>query len=150
MTEIGTIEKGKVGELIVLTEVLKRGASVFIPVVDTVGIDAIVRKRNGVLLELQIKTRGTEYTSGWFDVYVPKDYRLEQLVVVFVDIACKPEEVWIFPARVLMDYAIKAGGGEDYPYFRLNLNARSRRHNNQLRRHLLQQDYLNTWYILTD
>ena len=49
MAKIGSVSKGKIGELYVFAELLRRGVTVFYPVADIRGIDAVVRKRRDVL-----------------------------------------------------------------------------------------------------
>ena len=151
MTQIGTVETGAIGELYVFAQLLKLGATVFTPVVDIKGIDAIVKRKDGSLREVQVKTHTTEYMTGWFDVSDLDQHRLDTFAVVFVNmLKFPPEEVWVFPAKVLMEYATvstRAGGHHQY---RLDFNTASRKHGNQLRRDLLEPDYLNAWHILTD
>ena len=43
LDHVQTVAKGKIGELYVFAELLRRGATVFSPVVDIRGIDAVVR-----------------------------------------------------------------------------------------------------------
>ncbi|MFH1015373.1 MAG: hypothetical protein V1771_00035 [Chloroflexota bacterium] len=46
--------KGKSVELWVSSELIRRGADIYLPVID-IGIDAIIRKKDGEYLEIQIK-----------------------------------------------------------------------------------------------
>ena len=55
----------------------------------------------------------------------------------------------IAPAGVFIEYGTKSTLADGSNQYRLNLDARSRKHGNQLRRDLLQDDYLNVWHILT-
>ena len=48
---------GKIGELYVFNELLKRGAAVYVPLVDE-GVDALVQTSAGGVVELQIKVAG--------------------------------------------------------------------------------------------
>ena len=150
MTSIGTVEKGTVGELYVVRELLRNGAGVYLPVVDTKGIDAIVRKNDGTLLEIQIKTTFTEEYAGWFDVYDVDQYQEDRFVIVGVDIFSKePPDVWILPAKAFIEYSNKAKMKNGSTLYRLGLESKSRKHFNQIRRDILKPDYLNKWEILT-
>ena len=52
-----TVSFGKRIEFWIIGEMLKEGLDVYIPLVDDMGIDAIVRKENGSFLEVQIKAK---------------------------------------------------------------------------------------------
>ena len=149
MAQIGTVEKGKVGELYVIRKLLLKGASVFLPVVDTKGIDAIVRKNDGTLLEIQIKTTIAEEQAGWFNVYNVDQHQANRFVIVGVDMSHEPPDVWIFPARVFIKYSIKATMKDGSILYRLGLESKSRQHSNRVRRDILRPRYLNAWHILT-
>lgn len=149
LVQIGSAETGKIGELYVFTEVLRRGATVFSPVVDIKGIDAVVRKKNRAFLAVQVKTHSTEYMAGWFDVSDLDQHDPESFVVVGINMLhYPPEEVWVFPGTVFMEYATRAATSDGSNVYRVDLDAKSRKHGNQLRRDLLQP-YLNAWHILT-
>ena len=49
---------GEIGELYVFSELLKRGAIPFLPLVDE-GVDALVRTPDGAVVELQVKSPGS-------------------------------------------------------------------------------------------
>lgn len=57
--KVGTSVKGKIGENIVIGELLKRGLEVYLPVVDA-GVDCVIRGNSGKFYTVQIKTRATE------------------------------------------------------------------------------------------
>lgn len=54
---VTTQAAGNIAELYVFNELLKRGAAVYIPLVDE-GVDAVVRTAAGRTIELQIKSSG--------------------------------------------------------------------------------------------
>ena len=60
---------GKIGELHVFNELLKKGLTPYVPLVDD-GVDAIVRFADGRTLDLQIKYSGGAGGKhpGWFQV----------------------------------------------------------------------------------
>ena len=55
---------GKRIEFWIIGEMIKEGLDVYIPLVDDMGIDAIVRKENGSFLEIQIKARSKNVVFG--------------------------------------------------------------------------------------
>jgi hypothetical protein len=58
-------EKGKLGELYVFQKLIENGALPFIPIADVKGIDAVVCKKDGTYVEIQIKATWGEQ-SGYF------------------------------------------------------------------------------------
>jgi len=47
-------------EYFIISRMLKEGLDVYIPLIDDFGIDAVVRKKNGTFIELQIKARSND------------------------------------------------------------------------------------------
>lgn len=55
---------GKRMEYFVISKMLEQGLDVYIPLVDDFGIDAVVRKKDGSFVELQIKARSNDVLFG--------------------------------------------------------------------------------------
>ena len=55
---------GKRMEYFVISKMLEQGLDVYIPLVDDFGIDAVVRKKDGTFVELQIKARSNDVKFG--------------------------------------------------------------------------------------
>lgn len=55
---------GKRMEYFVISKMLEQGLDVYIPLIDDFGIDAVVRKKNGSFIELQIKARSVDVKFG--------------------------------------------------------------------------------------
>jgi hypothetical protein len=51
-------------EYYVIGQMLKEGLDVYIPLIDDFGIDAVVRKRDGTFVEVQIKARSSDIVDG--------------------------------------------------------------------------------------
>ena len=149
MTAVGNSETGKAGELRVFSEILRRGATVFMPLADIHGVDAIVRRKDGTLLEVQIKTHSTDYMANWFDVYDVEKHETDRFVIIGVDMLVEPPESWVFPADVFIEYGTRSKRSDGSQVYRLDLEARSRKHGNRMRRETLEPHYLNAWQILT-
>ncbi len=149
MTQTSTVQLGKAGEFRVMSELLKRGADVYIPAADTRGVDAIVRKKDGSFLDVQIKTHSTDYMANWFDVYDVDQHETDRFVIIGVNMLVEPPDSWIFPADVFIEYGTRSKRSDGSHVYRLDLESRSRKHGNQVRREILEPHYLNAWHILT-
>ena len=55
---------GKRIEYSIIAQMLKEGMDVYVPLVDDNGIDAVVRKEDGSFVEVQIKARSKNVTTG--------------------------------------------------------------------------------------
>ena len=55
---------GKRMEYFVISRMLEQGLDVYTPLIDDFGIDAVVRKKNGSFVELQIKARSKDVLFG--------------------------------------------------------------------------------------
>lgn len=139
-----TLDTGKRGEFLVLGELLKHRASVYVPVVDAEGIDAIVRRPGGAFIELQIKTINTPKTPRWFQVtgLQPRP----SFFVIGVILATSPPEVWIIPSDVFVEYS-SVSGETGKKIFDLDLDGGTRRLGRP-KREILRQ-YLGAWHLLT-
>lgn len=95
---IGKSEKGKVGELYVFSELLKKGAMPFIPLVDVHGIDAVVRSKDGKLVEIQIKATWPPEQAGYFNVcnLIERD---SLFVVGLIMDDYELSQAWIIPSK---------------------------------------------------
>lgn len=149
MTQTSTAKMGNAGEFRVISELLKRGADVYLPVTDDRGVDAVVQKKDGSYIEVQVKTHSTDYMANWFDVYDVDQYETENFVIIGVNMLVEPPEIWIFPADAFIEYSTRSSVSGGSHLYRLDLEARSRKHGNQVRRELLKHHYLNAWHILT-
>ena len=139
-------QKGKLAEFLAFGKLIERGADLYLPVIDT-GIDAVVRRKDGTHLDIQVKS--TE--KGWsLAAWVPDNLQLlRRRFIVWVDMS-KPKEnpeIWVFPGEVFKNYSIKIGAEQDFTHRRLDLSA-TRKGDDQPRRVLLQE-YREAWEPLT-
>ena len=139
-----TQEKGKGAELLVFSELIKRGADLFIPVIDK-GIDAVIRKSNGTYLEIQIKSTQEDDQSGYFNVYDIENHNEETFYIICVDmnekkiVEGKPN-IWVLSAKDFKEYMVSG--------YRLPIYECSRKHGNKLRQDMLEK-YRDAWELLT-
>ena len=104
--EIGSIEKGKVGEMYVFMKLFQGGAVPFIPLADTKGVDAVVSKKDGTYVEIQVKATYPPEQAGYFNVrnLIPRKNLF--IVCLIMDIEEIPE-AWILPSIIFVDHAAK-------------------------------------------
>lgn len=108
---ISSQHKGKLGELIVFGELIRRGAELYIPVVDT-GVDAVVRGKSGQFVEIQIKaTEATDQDRYFNFEWDPKPRRY----FICVSLKDAPPSVWVLPGNIFKVYALKSGGNWRLP-----------------------------------
>lgn len=142
--------KGKHAELLIFGKLIGEGVSLYTPIVDWEGIDAIARKKDRTCLEIQVKAR----KSGCFEVWdLDRLQPEEKLFIVCADMQKEESEgkpeFWVFPAEVFKNYAIEIKSKEGYRCYRLDLNAGSKRHGNRLRREILKDNF-EAWHLLRD
>ncbi len=139
-------QKGKLAEFLVFGKLIERGADLYLPVVDT-GIDAIVGRKDGTYLDIQVKS--TE--EGWsLAAWVPDNLQLlRRRFIVWVDMSKSKEnpEIWVFPGEVFKNYSIKIGAEQDFTHRRLDLSA-TRKGDDQPRCVLLKK-FRDAWELLT-
>jgi hypothetical protein len=143
-----SLQKGKRAEFLVFAELIREGADVYLPIIDT-GIDAIVRREDGTQLDIQVKST----KKGWsLAAWVPDNLQLlQRRFIVWVDMSKSEEnpEIWVFPGESFKDYSIKIGAEQGFTYRRLDLNA-TRKGDDQPRSALLQKYHApKAWKFLT-
>ena len=140
--EITTQQTGKRAEFLVFGELVRNGADLYLPAIDT-GIDAVVRQKDGTYKEIQVKS--TE--KGWsLAAWVPDDLELQQrYFIVWVDML--KSETWVFPGDIFCSYSTKIGAWQYGTHRRLDLDA-TRKGDDQPR-HVLLKKYRDAWELLT-
>lgn len=121
---------GKVAELYVFNELLKRGGSVYTPLVDE-GVDAVVRTSSGHAIDLQIKSSGGaggKYPR-WFQM--GKMTHRPEFFIIGVEVQGNdPKHAWVFPSMVFDAYAAEPPKGSPRD---LDLDTGSRKYGLPLR-----------------
>ena len=137
-------QKGKRAELLVFSELMKEGFDVYLPVVDK-GVDAIIPTKNGTYLEIQIKSTENEEQAGYFNVYDLDKHPQDRFYIICVDMNEKKSKVkgrpniWILSAKDFKKYMVSG--------YRLPIYERSRKHGNEAREKLLQNNF-EAWKLL--
>ncbi len=147
MVSTHQLYKGKSAEFLVFSELLKQDADLYIPIVD-IGIDTIIKKKDGTYIQIQVKSTESDEQAGWFNVCDLELYEGKGLFVVCVDMSKKSPEMWILPSKVFMDYANVFKSKKGWYQYRLGIDSKDTKHGNELRRNLLKE-YLGAWELLT-
>ena len=141
------LQKGKFGELWVFGKLLDKGVNVYQPLVDEEGVDAIIRKKDSSLLEIQIKSTRAEGQAGYFNVNENKLHPKDNLFVVCVDMSpldatpARQPDVWIFPSSTFVQYSTLTSGE-----YRLALPDGKIKYGKPLKELLAQ--YREAWHLL--
>lgn len=102
---MSTSRVGKLGEQLVIAELLKRGLDVYLPIVDIHGIDAIIRTDQGKYLDIQIKTR-KKITRNLELIDVRKLKARKNLFIIAYFLRDRKQgTIWVFPSKVFKENA---------------------------------------------
>jgi len=103
---IGNIEKGKLGELYVFMKLIEGGAMPFLPIADIRGVDAVVRKKDGTYVEIQVKATYPPKQAGYFNVrnLIPRKNLFIVCLIMGIE---EIPEAWILPSIIFVDHATK-------------------------------------------
>lgn len=140
-------EKGKLAEFLVFGELIRQGgADLYLPVVDVKGIDAILRRKDGTCIEIQVKSTQEEDQAGYFNVYDLEQHPADKFFIICVDMNEKRSKVkgtpniWVLSAKDFKEHMVSG--------CRLPIYERSRKHGNKAREELLQKNF-KAWELLT-
>ena len=140
-----TTHKGKRAEFLVFSELLRKEADVYVPLAD-IGIDAIIRKQDGKIIEIQVKSTEQGEDEQCFQIAKSKIKTKTNRYIILVDMSegenKEDVEFWILPAK---EYIAHSTGTE---YLKLDLDA-APNHGKRLRRDLLKK-YKNAWEDLLE
>ena len=131
---IEDLRKGKSAELLVFSELIRRGADLYLPVID-IGIDAIIRREDGTYLEIQVKSTEKDDQAGYFNVDDINKRPEDKFFIICIDMNKKNFKVegrpniWILSAKDFKKYMTSG--------YRLPIYERSHKHDNKRRDELL-------------
>lgn len=110
--ELGSTEKGKLGELYVFAKLIENGAMPFLPIADIRGVDAVVYKKDGTYVEIQIKSTWPPEQAGYFNVHGLSER--DSLYIVGVIMGLDRPEAWILPFKEFVRHATVREKGTVY------------------------------------
>ena len=141
--ELGTVEKGKLGELYVFRKLIEKGAMPYLPIADVKGVDAVVRKKDETYVEIQVKTTWPPEQAGYLNVpglIVRKGLFVVGLIYTNLPgLVEEMPEAWIIPSEVFAANTTKRRF--------LGLGLGNTEHEKSLREKL--KDYREAWHLLT-
>jgi hypothetical protein len=139
-------QKGKRAEFIVFGELVKKGANLYLPVID-LGIDAIIKKKDGTFSQIQVKSTEASGQAGWFNIWDLEKYEGKKLFIVCVEMSKEPPEIWVLPSEIFKKYANDSKSKEGWHKYILGIDSKDTKHENKLRRDLLEE-YREAWHLL--
>jgi len=96
ITESST-KKGKAVEYFLIHELLKHDFDVYTPVTDVEGVDMIIRNKEGVYIELQVKSRTIKDARNEFKI---KDFKKSQNFFIVCHNLSDKNEFYVLPSYV--------------------------------------------------
>ena len=145
MAELPTTTKGRIAELKVAARLLEERHEVYAPLVDDRGIDFLIRRADGTVDEIQVKSVAKD---RWFQVTTKDSH----------EIAARPRRwllcvdghgtTWVMPATVFFDAASVSGNEKGIFTYDLDLDV-TRKGNAKTNADLLAQ-YREAWKLLGD
>ena len=103
---------GKRIEYFVIGMMLKEGLDVFLPMVDDDAIDAVIKKRDGTFVEVQIKARSKDaiFGNGALFAAIPHEYRPNYWFVFYSE---RMDKIWILSSREFIKEAAQNETGKN-------------------------------------
>lgn len=103
---------GKRMEFFVISKMLEQGLDVYIPLVDDFGIDAVVRKKNGEFIELQIKARSKDVAFGDAALFAAITHEPRENYY-FVFYSQRLDKTWILSSKEFLEVASQNKTGKN-------------------------------------
>lgn len=140
--ELQSTEKGKLGELYVFTKLIENGAMPFLPVADVRGVDAVVCRKDGTYVEIQIKSTWLPEQAGYFNVQNLSER--DSLYIVGLIMGLERPEAWILPSSEFVKHATVREKGTVY-LLSLGLGETKL----EISRREQLREYREAWHLLT-
>jgi hypothetical protein len=103
---------GKRMEYFVISKMLEQGLDVYIPLIDDFGIDAVVRKKDGSFVELQIKARSKDVLFGDAALFAAITHE-QRDNYYFVFYSHRMDKTWILSSQEFVDNAVQNKTGKN-------------------------------------
>ncbi|MFP9099810.1 group I intron-associated PD-(D/E)XK endonuclease [Flavobacterium sp. RHBU_24] len=103
---------GKRMEYFVISKMLEQGLDVYIPLIDDFAIDAIVRKKDGTFVEIQIKARSSDVTFGDAALFaaITHEHRANYYFVFY---SHRLDKIWIMSSEDFIKEAVQNKTGKN-------------------------------------
>lgn len=99
-------------EYFVISRMLEQGLDVYIPLIDDFGIDAVVRKKDGSFVELQIKARSKEVLFGDAALFAAITHEARDNYY-FVFYSHRMDKTWILSSKEFIKEAVQNKSGKN-------------------------------------
>ena len=103
---------GKRMEYFVISKMLEQGLDVYIPLIDDFGIDAVVRKKDGSFVELQIKARSKDVLFGDAALFAAITHE-QRDNYYFVFYSHRMDKTWILSSKEFVENAVQNKTGKN-------------------------------------
>ena len=134
---------GKRIEFWIIGEMIKEGHDVYIPMVDDMGIDAVVRKPNGKFIEVQIKARSKNVIFGDAGLFAALKHDKVRNNYYFVFYSERMETKWIMSSREFIKDSVMNKTGKNKGKRSIWFNGRNTKQNTE-HTHPRFQNYVST------
>ena len=104
---------GKRIEFWIIGEMIKEGLDLYIPMVDDMGIDAIVRKPNGQFIEAQIKARSKDVIFGDAGLFAALKHDKVRNNYYFVFYSERMQTKWIMSSKEFIKESVINKSGKN-------------------------------------
>jgi PD-(D/E)XK endonuclease len=103
---------GKRMEFYVISKMLEQGLDVYIPLVDDFGIDAVIRKKDGSFIELQIKARSNDVKFGDAALFAAITHEVRNNYY-FLFYSQRMDKMWILTSEEFIHSAVTNKTGKN-------------------------------------
>ncbi len=103
---------GKRMEFFVISKMLEQGLDVYIPLVDDFGIDAVIRKKDGSFIELQIKARSNDVKFGDAALFAAITHEVRNNYY-FLFYSQRMDKTWILSSEEFVNLAVENKTGKN-------------------------------------
>ena len=108
-----TASFGKRIEYSIIGEMLKEGLDVYTPMVDDMGIDAVVRKSDGTFIEVQIKARSKDVKFGDSGLFIVNKHVNVRDNYFFIFYSQRMNIKWIMSSEEFVDNSLLIKNGKN-------------------------------------
>ena len=136
---------GKRIEFWIIGEMIKEGHDVYIPMVDDMGIDAIIRKSDGKFIEVQIKARSKDVAFGNSGLFAAIKHEKIRNDYFFVFYSERMQTKWIMSSQEFLKESVMNKSGNNQGKRTIWLNGKNTKEKTEYT-HLRFQKYVSTNY----
>lgn len=104
---------GRRMEYWIIGKMMKEGLDVYVPLVDDFGIDAVIRKRDGSFVEIQIKARSSTVKDGDAALFAAIDHLEVRKNYFFVFYSERLDATWIMSSEQFIKTAVQNKNGKN-------------------------------------